>query len=137
MSFIDKFLVGFFNKQVGEDRFGNSYYSSMRKNYLGKEKRFVVYKGVVEPSKVPPQWHAWLHHLSDELPKRESSYSWQQNYLPNLTGTKYSYYPKETNELNKNKLSNEGAKKVLARIIELKDDHSKNRGILRYGSRLK
>ena len=106
MSFIDKFLIGFFNKKVGEDQFGNNYYSSAKKDYLGKEKRFVVYKGVVEPSKVPPGWHAWLHHLSDELPKGESNYSWQQSYLPNLTGTKYSYFPKETNELNKNKLYN-------------------------------
>lgn len=106
MSFIDKLLIGFLNKKAGEDQFGNNYYTGVRKDYLGKEKRFVVYKGNAEPSKVPPQWHAWLHHLSDELPKREPEYNWQQNYLPNLTGTKYSYYPKETNEPITNKLYN-------------------------------
>lgn len=106
MSFIDKFFISFFHKKVGEDQFGNRYYSSLRKDYLGREKRYVIYNGAPEPSKVPPLWHAWLHHLSDEIPSNESSYEWQQGYQPNLTGTKYSYFPKENDELMKNKLYN-------------------------------
>jgi len=106
MSFIDKFFVSFFNKKQGSDQFGNEYYIGSKKDYLGKEKRYVVYKGASEPSKVPPVWHAWLHHLSDELPSKVDSYDWQQASMPNLTGTKYSYYPKENNEFYKNKLYN-------------------------------
>jgi hypothetical protein len=28
----------------------------------GKERRWVVYEGEVDGSRVPPEWHAWLHH---------------------------------------------------------------------------
>ena len=106
MSFINKFFTSFFNKELGTDQFGNKYYASLKKDHQDKEKRFVVYRGISEPSKVPPMWHAWLHHLSDELPLNVQNYSWQQTAMPNVTGTKYSYYPKERDEFYKNKLYN-------------------------------
>lgn len=79
-------------KKVGEDEFANSYYT--RNN-----KRFVVYKGLCEPSKVPMHWHRWLHYSSDEIPNSESitnKFSWQKTHLPNLTGTKSAYNPNKT-----------------------------------------
>jgi NADH:ubiquinone oxidoreductase subunit len=85
---ISSFFIKFFSEYVGEDRFGNKYYKS-------KKKRFVVYKGLREPSKVPPMWHAWLHYMLDEVPKHQDieGHSWQKNYIPNLTGTKEAYRP--------------------------------------------
>ena len=40
---------------------------SIKNNH--RERRFVIYKGIVEASKVPQEWNAWLHHVTDELPK--------------------------------------------------------------------
>lgn len=81
------------NKLVGTDEFGNKYYvSRFKKDYLGRETRFVIYKGKLEPSKVPAMWHSWLHHLSDEAIK-DKPFKWQKPHLPNLTGTKLAYVP--------------------------------------------
>ena len=55
MSFIDKFLAKICAKKIGEDDFGNEYYISFFKNYLGKNKRLVIYNGLDLSSKVPPQ----------------------------------------------------------------------------------
>ena len=93
MSFLNKLVINFFCKKIGEDQFGNIYYEGKNSDYLGNQKRYVVYRGIAEPSKVPPLWHAWLHYLSDDLPGSEENYSWQHQHLPNLTGTKFSYHP--------------------------------------------
>lgn len=95
MSLINKLYFKFFCNQAGIDQFGNIYYISKTKNYLGQEKRFVSYQGLNESSKVPPLWHAWLHYLSDEIPGEANNkkYSWQKEHQPNLSGTKYAYNP--------------------------------------------
>jgi NADH:ubiquinone oxidoreductase subunit len=36
-------------------------------------------------------WHAWLHHLKDNVPDININFAWQQSYVPNLTGTKLAY----------------------------------------------
>lgn len=92
---IDKFFVTLRSNCVGQDNFGNKYYESKKADYLGRKKRFVIYRGKIEASKVPPLWHAWLHHLSNEVPLRgkEQNYSWQREFEPNLTGTKEAYFP--------------------------------------------
>jgi NADH:ubiquinone oxidoreductase subunit len=82
-------------ERVGTDRFGNRYYRSRRLKRYGRERRWVLFKGMVEASKVPPEWHAWLHHMS-EAPLSEAAADrrpWQQEHLPNLTGTRYAYRP--------------------------------------------
>lgn len=89
------FFRNLLNKQVGEDEFGNKYYTArFGKDYLGRESRFVIYKGQAEPSKVPPNWHAWLHHLSYEALDTKA-HNWQRDHMPNLTGTKYAYRPEK------------------------------------------
>lgn len=85
----------FKGKFVGEDEFGNKYYELRRAPKKGRRTRWVVYKGMAEASKVPAQWHGWLHYtheapLSAEEAKR---WPWQKSHLPNLTGTKYAYVP--------------------------------------------
>lgn len=93
MSLINKLWISLFYNKIGEDQFGNLYYASRQKNYLGINKRYVCYKGLDESSKVPPLWHAWLHYLSDQIPSNVNLYDWQKSYQPNLTGTKNSYSP--------------------------------------------
>ena len=76
-------------KFVGKDQFGNKYYS----NYKDK-KRWVIYKSTVESSKIPPEWHLWIHYLSKNIPaKNINKYNWQKKYEENLTGTPKAYKP--------------------------------------------
>jgi len=82
---------------VGTDEFGNKYYHSTKKKHerYGRERRWVMYRGIPEASKVPPEWHAWLHHTVKE-PLTEAAAqakTWQKPHLPNLTGTKGAYKP--------------------------------------------
>ena len=55
---------------VGEDEAGNRYYRERwgRSGPGQRERRWVVYEGEVEASRVPPEWHRWLHHSTDEPP---------------------------------------------------------------------
>ncbi len=77
-------------ERVGEDPFGNVYYRE--KN--GGRRRWVIYKGMPEASKVPADWHAWLHHTVDEPPKADAPRkAWEKPHLPNLTGTLAAYRP--------------------------------------------
>ena len=79
---------------VGRDEFGNRYYEA-RRTHKGERfaRRWVIYNGVVEPSKVPASWHGWLHYtLPAPLPSAPK-YRWQKPHLPNLTGTKGRYLP--------------------------------------------
>ena len=81
--------------QVGIDQFGNRYYKSKGKKLNNRERRWVLYKGKPEASKVPGEWHAWLHHTVDE-PLTESAFqapSWRKEHTPNLTGTSNAYRP--------------------------------------------
>jgi NADH:ubiquinone oxidoreductase subunit len=53
----------------------------------------VLYKGLPEPSKVPPNWHGWLHYTLDAPLPETPSHPWVKPPLPNLTGTKEAYLP--------------------------------------------
>jgi NADH:ubiquinone oxidoreductase subunit len=79
-------------KQVGGDKHGNKYFVSRCKTSAGLPKRLVWYKGLPEPSKVPPEWHGWLHY-ENEVPVGIEQYVWQADRVPNLTGTKGAYKP--------------------------------------------
>ena len=63
-----------FCKIVGEDEYGNTYFvkksGSIKNN--NRERRFIVYSGIVEASKVPQEWNAWLHHVTNDLPKKKT-----------------------------------------------------------------
>ena len=60
-----------------------------------RERRFIVYSGIVEASKVPQEWNAWLHHVTNDLPKKKPKLSWMKDHLPNMTGTPYAYEYKD------------------------------------------
>jgi NADH:ubiquinone oxidoreductase subunit len=75
---------------VGKDEFGNRYYQTKD----GK-RRWMIYAGTVEASRVPPDWHGWLHHTyelppTEDPPKRKA---WELDYQPNLTGTSGAWHP--------------------------------------------
>ena len=89
-----KILTWFKGDLVGEDSFGNRYYREKGPESL-KERRWVRYKGLDEASKVPAEWHGWLHHMIKKPPAIEEikRWAWEKNHLPNLTGTPYAYRP--------------------------------------------
>jgi len=84
-----------FGKLVGTDEWGNRYYRSKGGQRYGRERRWVLYRGKPEASRVPPEWHAWLHHLAPEPLSQQAaeSRSWQKAHAPNQTGTAEAYRP--------------------------------------------
>jgi NADH:ubiquinone oxidoreductase subunit len=85
-------------ESVGADAFGNRYYRDKHgaRRFAGRrEKRWVVYNGPVEASRVPPEWHAWLHHLvvAPPAPGAPRARPWQREHVANLTGTAEAYRP--------------------------------------------
>lgn len=70
---------------VGTDSFGNRYYRSKKGG-----RRWVVYRGSVDASRVPAEWHGWLHHLTDLPPAKETAGA---GHLPNMSGTGGAYRP--------------------------------------------
>ena len=57
-TFINTLFTG---KFVGKDEFGNKYYTNK------KGKRWAIYKNYVESSKIPPEWHLWIHFLTKNI----------------------------------------------------------------------
>lgn len=78
---------------VGTDKYGNRYYRARVRNRYNRERRWVIYKGRPEASKVPPEWHSWLHHMTESPLDEDLRHDWQQEHAPNLTGTRAAYYP--------------------------------------------
>ena len=78
---------------VGKDRYGNTYYQE--KNSGARDpRRWVIYDGDIEASKVPPEWHAWLHKTIDKIPGNAGPVAdWQAEHSANVTGTDQAYRP--------------------------------------------
>ena len=84
-TFIYTLLTG---KFVGKDEFENKYYT----NRSGK--RWVIYNNEVEASKIPPEWHLWIHFVTNHPPVGYiHKFSWQKKYVENLTGTNKAFRP--------------------------------------------
>ena len=84
-TFIYTLLKG---KFVGKDEFGNKYYSSF------KGKRWIIYKNRVEASRIPAEWHLWIHFLTQNKPiDNVNKFKWQKKHEENLTGTAKAYKP--------------------------------------------
>lgn len=79
-----------YGKKVGEDALGNRYFED--KN---RARRWVIYNGESQASRVPPEWHGWLHHTFDLPPTEEPlpTKIWQKEPVENLTGTADAYRP--------------------------------------------
>lgn len=78
---------------VGKDSQGNCYFEERVGDTHGRKRRWVVYAGPADASVIGPEWHAWLHHISDQVLPDSGRRPWQKPHLPNLTGTPESYRP--------------------------------------------
>ena len=76
--------------RVGEDEAGNAFYETRD----GK-RRWVIYNGEVEASRVSPDWHGWLHHTWNDPPTERpmTHKAWEKPHVENLTGTPGAYVP--------------------------------------------
>ena len=76
--------------KVGEDEAGNAYYQTS-----DGSRRWVMFNGEAEASRVSPDWHGWLHHTWDEPPSEKplARKDWEKPHMPNLTGTSAAYAP--------------------------------------------
>ncbi|XP_018646412.1 NADH-ubiquinone oxidoreductase subunit B17.2,putative [Schistosoma mansoni] len=83
-------------KLVGTDNFGNKYYEN--NNYFVGRNRWVIYSNRFgwdyEGSQVPPEWHRWLHYMTDENPVSNppTVYKWYAEHSENLTLEKEKKY---------------------------------------------
>ncbi len=76
--------------KVGEDAEGNVYYRN-----ADSSKRWVIFNGEIEATRVNADWHGWLHHSWDETPEARplAHKSWEKPHQENLTGTALAYAP--------------------------------------------
>ena len=87
----------FFGKFVGRDEFGNKYYQNK------KGKRWVIYNGEINASKITSDWFSWIHHTINTAPteKKVERYSWQKPHKDNKTGSAESYKPNKISKKGK------------------------------------
>ena len=89
----------FFGKFIGKDEFGNKYYENK------KGKRWVIYYGEVDASKIPVEWYSWIHFTPNKIENNHNliKYNWQKPHKSNLTGTDSAYYPNKDRNVTKKK----------------------------------
>lgn len=77
-------------ERVGEDSQGNVFYRTR-----DDARRWVIYNGEAEASRVDPEWHGWLHRTWAEPPTEKPlrRKDWEKPHQPNLTGTAMAYAP--------------------------------------------
>lgn len=82
-------------EQVGTDAQGNAYFRSKFKTSNGQERRWVIYQGANDASRVPAEWHGWLHGAFEGIPESNlpPPHIWEADYVPNATGTPAAYRP--------------------------------------------
>jgi NADH dehydrogenase (ubiquinone) 1 alpha subcomplex subunit 12 len=86
---------------AGIDELGNKYYEKLEAQ-AGRH-RWVVYaraehwRESQDPTTVPPEWHAWLHHISDANPANADMGprpAYEAQAVAHPTGTPACYQPK-------------------------------------------
>ena len=88
-TFGTRLQILFSGKLVGEDKNGNKYYESK------SGRRWVIYNGEVEASKIPNEWYSWIHHLNNKIEHTHElkKFEWQKKNTPNQTGTSNAFHP--------------------------------------------
>lgn len=83
------------SRTVGEDKFQNRYFQDETEWY-GRD-RWVEYVDDRNPDslKIEPEWHAWLHHNTDDAPSQHPLPKpvYQTPSSGNPTGTRDAYVP--------------------------------------------
>ena len=79
-----------FGNEVGRDDAGNVYYADKNRG-----RRWVIYAGDNDGSRVPPDWQLWLRGTIDDVPEKALPpvRTFQQKPTPNLTGTMAAFRP--------------------------------------------
>ncbi|HEY1095813.1 MAG TPA: NADH-ubiquinone oxidoreductase subunit NDUFA12 family protein [Alphaproteobacteria bacterium] len=92
--------VGLAAKYVGTDELGNRYFVGKPRTGTKRDRRFVLYANMAgdhgyDASQIPPEWHGWMHHQTNDLPQAQNPlrHSWQLPPQQNLTGTAGAYFP--------------------------------------------
>ena len=83
-------------RYVGNDELGNTYYEQKSGiGEMGMPRRWVIYKDLADASKITPDWHGWIHHMTDTPPTAEAytPKPWQKAHTMNMTGTGEAYRP--------------------------------------------
>ena len=83
-------------EEVGRDDQGNIYYRAQIGSGSGAaEKRWVIYNGEPEATRIPPEWHLWMHKTVAEPPSAQplTPRVWEREWSPNATGTKLAHSP--------------------------------------------
>ena len=83
-----------FGKYKGNDYFGNKYYQSK------SGRRWVIYNGEVDATKIPNEWYSWIHYLNNKIENTQNikKYKWQKKNIPNRTGTSKAFHPNKDNK---------------------------------------
>lgn len=85
-----------FGALVGVDKYGNEYYENTVDYPFGQH-RWVEYAGdksfyEVDASNVPPEWHLWLHSVTQEVPSdKKTGSTWRNPPLANSEGSSAPY----------------------------------------------
>jgi len=76
--------------KVGGDAQGNLFYKT-----ADDSRRWVIYNGEAEASRISADWHGWLHRTWDEPPSEAPLVhkAWEKPHQANLTGTVDAYAP--------------------------------------------
>jgi NADH:ubiquinone oxidoreductase subunit len=96
-------------EKVGSDAQGNTYYRKPARD--GRpERRWVIYSGANDASRVPAEWHGWLHGSYDGVPESNlpPPRFWEADYTPNATGTAQAYRPQGALERGGNRAAATG-----------------------------
>lgn len=75
---------------VGRDADGNRYFQT-----ADGKRRWVIYDGIADSSRIPPEWYLWLHKTR-ALPPTEAPLpvkTWETPWRPNPTGTALAELP--------------------------------------------
>jgi NADH:ubiquinone oxidoreductase subunit len=95
MSILEMLHARLTARKIGQDRFGNTYFEARKTlPVYNRKRRYVVTAHGQDPTKVPAEWHAWLHHTTDAPLDETRRLPWQKEHQPNLTGTPGAWRPK-------------------------------------------
>ena len=77
--------------EVGRDEAGNVYYRN-----ADDTRRWVIYEGQNDASRVGPEWYGWLHHTFPKPPTEDpiARKPWEKPHHENLTGTEGAFFRK-------------------------------------------
>ena len=80
-----------YGEEAGRDEAGNIYF----RHRDNPKRRWVIYDGSNDSSRVPPGWNAWLRGTIDEVPAKSlpPRRTWEKAPEANLTGTASAYRP--------------------------------------------